>query len=60
MCLGDLAPDHPYLRAPNLLLAAVDVCNALAQVEGCGARGVDALDLDEGGVGVGVTLATLV
>lgn len=55
-----LAPDHPDLRSPDLLLAAVDVCDALAQVERCGLRVLDALNLDQRGVGVGEPLAALV
>lgn len=57
---SDLAPDDTDLGASDLLLAAVDVCDALAQVERCGLRVLDTLDLDERGVGVGVTLAALV
>lgn len=57
---SDLAPDDTNLGASDLLLAAVDVCDALAQVERCGLGVLDTLDLDERGVGVGVTLAALV
>lgn len=52
-----LPPYHSYLRAPNLLLRAVDVCDALARVEGGGVLVSDVLDLNERGVGVGVPLA---
>jgi hypothetical protein len=55
-----LAPDHPYLRPPNLLLAPVNICDFLAQVEVCGFWVVDALDLDERCVGVRVALSSLV
>lgn len=48
---GDLAPDDTDLGAADLLLATVDVGNALAVVEGGGLGVVDALDLDERGVG---------
>lgn len=48
---GDLAPDDADLGATDLLLATVDVGNALAVVEGGGLGVVNALDLDEGGVG---------
>ena len=30
---GDLAPDHSDLSAPDLGLCAVDVCDALSEVE---------------------------
>lgn len=56
----DLAPDDSDLGSSDLLLAAVDVCDALAQVEGSGFRVVDALDLDERRARVGVSLAALV
>ena len=52
-----LAPYHPYLRAPNLSLPAVDICDALAEVETRGYWIIHAFDLDERGVGVGVPLA---
>jgi hypothetical protein len=48
---GDLAPDDTDLGAADLLLATVDVGNALAVVEGGGLGVVNALDLDERGVG---------
>jgi hypothetical protein len=48
---GDLAPDDADLGAADLLLATVDVGNALAVVEGGSLGVVDALDLDERGVG---------
>lgn len=60
MCPRDLAPDHTDLASSNLLLGAVDVCDALAQVEGCVLGVLDTLNLDERGVGVGVALAALV
>ena len=60
MCPRNLAPDDPYLRASYLCLAAVDECDALAQIEFRCFRSIDAFDLDEGGVGVGVSLAALV
>ena len=60
VCPRHLAPDDTDLRSSNLLLGAVDVCDALAQVERCGLWVLDTLDLDERGVGVGVTLAALV
>ena len=60
MCPHDLAPNDAYLRAADLPLAAVDVCDALAQVEACGLGRVDALDLDERRVGVGVSFAALI
>lgn len=47
---GDLAPDDADLGAADLLLATVDVGNALAVVEGGSLGVVDALDLDERGV----------
>lgn len=47
MCPRNLAPNDPNLGASNLLLATVDVCNALAQVERCGLGVVDALNLNE-------------
>lgn len=48
---GDLAPDDTDLGATDLLLATVDVGNALAVVEGGSLGVVDTLDLDERGVG---------
>jgi len=30
---GDLAPDHPDLGSPLLLLCLVDICDLLAQIE---------------------------
>lgn len=48
---GDLAPDDTDLGAADLLLATVDVGNALAVVEGGGLGVVNTLNLDEGGVG---------
>ena len=48
---SDLAPDDTDLGAADLLLATVDVGNALAVVEGGGLGVVNALDLDERGVG---------
>lgn len=48
---GDLAPDDTDLGAADLLLATVDVGNALAVVEGGGLGVVNTLDLDERGVG---------
>lgn len=48
---GDLAPDDTDLGAADLLLATVDVGNALAVVEGGSLGVVDTLDLDERGVG---------
>jgi len=56
----DLAPDDPYLRAPDLLLAPVNVCDLLAAVEVCSLRVIDAFDFDEGCAGVGVALSPLV
>jgi hypothetical protein len=48
---GDLAPDDTDLGAADLGLATVDVGNALAVVEGGSLGVVNALDLDERGVG---------
>jgi hypothetical protein len=56
---GDLAPDDTDLGATNLLLATVDVGNALAVVEGGGLGVVDTLDLDKRGVGPDVVLRAL-
>lgn len=44
-------PDHPDLRAPDLARGAVDVGDALAEVEAGGLGGVDAFC--EGGLGNG-------
>lgn len=60
VCPRNLAPDDTDLRSSNLLLGAVDVCDALAQVERCGLWVVDALNLDERCVWVGGALAPLV
>ena len=56
----NLAPDNADLGAPDLLLAAVDIGDALAVVESGGLGVVDTLNLDQAGVGVGVALASLV
>lgn len=56
----NLAPNDPNLSASDLLLAAVDVCDALAQVEGCRLRVVNALDLNERSAWVGGMLGALV
>jgi hypothetical protein len=52
----NLAPDHPDLGSPNLLLAPVDVRNLLAEVEAAATlasrRSGDALVNSLGGVGV--------
>lgn len=60
VCSCDLAPDDSDLGSSDFLLGAVDVCDALAQVERCGLGVVDALNLDERCVWVGVALASLV
>ena len=52
-----LPPYHSYLRAPDLSLAAVDICDALAEIEARGLGILYAFNLDEGGIGVGVPLA---
>ena len=54
VCPCHLAPDDSYLGAADLPLAAVDVCDALAEIEGGVFRALHAFDLDEGCVGVGV------
>ena len=53
VCPRHFAPDDPYLRAADLPLAPVDVCDALAKVELCTFWVVYVIDFDEGGVGVG-------
>lgn len=60
MCPRNFSPYHSYLAPPNLPLPAVDVCDPLPQVEAGVFGVVDAFDLDEGGVGVGVAFAALV
>lgn len=60
MCACHLAPDDADLGAAHLLLCAVDVCDALAEIERSGLGVIDALNLDERGVWVGVALAALV
>lgn len=57
---GDLAPDHADLGATNLLLAAVDIGDALAEVEVGSSSVINALDLDQAGLGVGGVTATLI
>ena len=59
MCPRHLAPDHPYLRTADLPLAPVDICDALAKVEGGVLSVVDTLDLDERCAGIGVPLACI-
>jgi hypothetical protein len=56
----NLAPDNPNLGSANFLLATVDVCDALAVVEGSSLTVVDTLDFDERGARVRVALAALV
>jgi hypothetical protein len=57
---GDLAPDHTDLGATDLLLSPVDIGDLLAEVE-VGSRSViNALDLDEAGLGVRGVTTTLV
>jgi hypothetical protein len=60
VCPRHLAPHNLYLRATDLLLAPVDIGDALAKVEAGGFGVVDAFDRDEGGVGVGCPLACVV
>jgi hypothetical protein len=48
---GDLAPDHADLGATDLLLAAVDEGNLLAEVEVGSIGAVNTLDLDQAGAG---------
>lgn len=60
MCPRNLAPNDPNLGASNLLLATVDVCDALAQVERCGLGVIDTLDLNERRARVGDVLGALV
>lgn len=57
---GDLAPDHADLGASDLLLAAVDVGNLLAEVEVGGVGGINALDLYQAGARSGNMARALV
>lgn len=57
---GNLTPDHSDLRATDLLLGSVNVGNSLAQVELGVLGSVNTLNLDQGDVGVGHALGTLV
>lgn len=57
---GDLAPDHPNVGAADLTLGPVNESDLLAEVEAGGLGVLNALNLDQTGVGVGVTLSTLV
>lgn len=56
----DLAPDGAELGAGNSLLGLVDVSNLLAEVE-LGSLGViDTIDLEQGGVVVGVATTSVI
>jgi hypothetical protein len=57
---GDLAPDHTDLGAADLLLAAVDVGDLLAQVEVGSLGAVNTLNLDQAGAGGGDVARALV
>lgn len=56
----DLAPDDTDLRASDGLLGAVDVCYSLSEVELSIFGAINALNLDERGVWVGIALPPLV
>ena len=60
MRAGNSPPDDADLGAVDLALGAVDVRDALAEVELCVLLGADALDGDERGVRACVALAALV
>ena len=58
---GDLAPNDPALVALFVsLLGLVDVGHTLAEIEGSILLGLDALNSEEGGAHVLVSLASLV
>jgi hypothetical protein len=57
---GDLAPDHPDVGAADLTLGTVNESDLLAKVEAGGLGVVNALNLHQGGVGVGGVLGALV
>jgi hypothetical protein len=57
---GDLAPDHPNVGAADLTLGPVNESDLLAKVEAGGLGVINALNLNQTGVGVGVTLSALV
>ena len=57
---GDLAPDHPNVGAADLTLSTVNESDLLAKVEAGGLGVVNALNLHQGGVGVGGVLGALV
>jgi hypothetical protein len=57
---GDLAPDHTNVGAADLTLGPVNESDLLAEVEAGGLGVINALNLDQTGVGVGVTLSALV
>lgn len=57
---GDTTPDNTDLAAVDLTLGAIDVSDALAQVELSILRSLNTLDLNERGVLVLVALGTLV
>ena len=55
----NLTPDNAHASTVDLLLAAIDVCNALAKVEVGILAVVDAVNADEGGTSVLVNLASV-
>jgi len=60
MWAGNLAPDHPNLRPPNLLLCTVHESDLLTSVECCCFCVVNSLDLDEAGTRRRISLSSLV
>ena len=60
MCPRHFAPNHADLGASYFPPAAINVCDALAEIKLRGLGVVDALDLDKRCVGVGGALAALV
>ena len=60
MCSRDLPPNDSNVGPTDQLLDAIDVGDAFAEVELRRLGRVDAFDLDEGGVGVGISLSALV
>jgi len=57
---GNFAPDHADLGSADLLLAPVDKGDLLAEVEVGGSSVINALDLDQACLGMGVPATTLI
>lgn len=57
---SDFAPDDTNFGSPHDPLRVIDECDLLAEIETCGLGVIHALDFDETGPWVCITLSTLV